>query len=370
MPPESPERVPLLLHVFSTFAVGGPQIRFVTLANHFGPAWRHAIVAMDGNYAARDRLGARVEATYPQLAQRKGQTLWNARSFRRALRQIRPDTLITYNWGAIEWALANALPLVRHVHIEDGFGPDEQARQIGRRIWLRRLFLRRATVGVPSRTLYRIATEAWRLPRKHVLYVPNGIDLRRYAAAVGDAPQWLGEGPVVGTVATLRPEKNLPRLLRAVRLLRERLKFRLVIVGEGPERASLQALAVSLGIADAVHFTGYCATPHIMYRGFDVFALSSDTEQMPLSVLEAMASGLPVAATDVGDVREMLADSNVRFVVPRDDAALADAMEQLLRQPLLRREIGAANRSKAERDYDEARMFHAHAGLWEGMKVS
>lgn len=357
---------PLLLHVFSTFAVGGAQMRFTTLANHFGPAWRHAIVAMDRNDAARDRLGPQVDATYPQVTLRKGDTLGNARRFRRVLRSIRPDMLITYNWGSIEWALANALPLVRHLHIEDGFGPDEQGTQITRRVWMRRLFLRRATVMVPSRTLYRIATEVWRLPRGRVLYVPNGIDLARYGAAADEPPAWPGEGPVVGTVATLRPEKNLPRLLRAVQLLRARMPVRLVIVGDGSERAPLQALAQSLGIADAVHFTGYCATPNVMYRGFDVFALSSDTEQMPLSVLEAMASGLPVAATDVGDVRDMLAEANLPFVVRRDDAALSEALERLLRQPDLRRAIGAANRAKAKRDYDENRMFRAHAALWDG----
>ena len=370
MPPDPPagsaEQRPLLLHVFPTFVVGGAQIRFATLANHFGPAWRHAIVAMDGNYAARDRLGPQVDAAYPQLALRKGDTLGNVRSFRRTLRDIRPDALITYNWGAIEWAVANALPLVRHVHIEDGFGPEEQGTQLPRRVWFRRLFLRRATVMVPSRTLYRIATDTWRLPRRHVLYVPNGIDLARYGAAGGEAPSWPGDGPVVGTVATLRPEKNLSRLVRATKLLRERLPVRLVIVGEGPERGPLQTLAASLGIADAVHFTGYCTTPQVMYRGFDVFALSSDTEQMPLSVLEAMASALPVAATDVGDVRDMLAEQNLPFVVQRDDAALAHAIERLLRQPELRRAVGAANWAKAECAYDEAQMFRAHAALWHG----
>lgn len=369
-PPEpdrdAASRRPLLLHVFSTFAVGGPQMRFTAIANRFGSAWHHAIVAMDGNYAARDRLDPAVPASFPSIATRKGHTLANAREFRRALREIRPATLVTYNWGATEWALANAVPVVRHVHLEDGFGPEEQSSQLARRVWLRRLFLRRATVMVPSRTLYRIATEVWRLPARHVVYIPNGIDLARYRTGPDDtATSWPGEGPVIGTVATLRAEKNLPRLLRAVRLLRERLPARLVIVGEGPERPSLQVLAAELGLEGCVHFTGYCATPHEMYRGFDVFALTSDTEQMPLSVLEAMASGLPVAATDVGDVRTILAEPNLPFVVRRDDAALARAFEALLRQPDLRRDLGAANRAKAEREYDQETMFRAHAALFD-----
>ncbi|HET8997544.1 MAG TPA: glycosyltransferase family 4 protein [Acetobacteraceae bacterium] len=366
MPSDQPESAPLLLHVFSTFAVGGAQIRFITLANHFGPAWRHRIIATDGNYAGRDRLASQVNANCMQVEMRKGDTLGNVRRFRRVLRTVRPDMLITYNWGTIEWAFANALPLVPHLHIEDGFGPEEQSAQLPRRVWLRRLFLRRATVMVPSRTLYRIATEVWRLPRKHVLYVPNGIDLDRYGADASGSPDWPGEGPVIGTVATLRPEKNLPRLLRAVQLLRTRMPVRLVIVGDGSERSSLEELAQTLGIAEAVHFTGYCATPNMMYRGFDVFALTSDTEQMPLSVLEAMASGLAVVATDVGDVRDMVAEANLQFIVPRDEAALAGAMERLLQQPDLRAAIGTANRAKAERDYDEDRMFRAHEALWSG----
>jgi glycosyltransferase involved in cell wall biosynthesis len=356
-----------VLHVFSTFEVGGAQMRFTAIANRFGPAWHHAIIAMDGNHAARSRLAPDVDASFPPVHIRKGDTLANVRSFRRALRDIRPDVLVTYNWGATEWALANALKLVRHVHVEDGFGPEEQSRQLPRRVWLRGLFLRRSTVVVPSRTLHRIATKVWRLPPGRVRYLPNGIDLDRYRVTPGDAiPAWPGEGPVIGTVATLRAEKNLPRLLRATHLLTQRLQARLVIVGEGPERPALQVLAGELGIADRVHFTGYCSTPQDMYRGFDVFALTSDTEQMPLSVLEAMAAGLPVASTDVGDVRGMLAEPNRAFVVPRDDAALANAMEQLLRQPDLRREIGAANRAKAEREYDQEAMFRAHAALFDG----
>jgi glycosyltransferase involved in cell wall biosynthesis len=100
------------------------------------------------------------------------------------------------------------------------------------------------------------------------------------------------------------------------------------------------------------------------YRGFDVFALSSDTEQMPLSVLEAMAASLPVAATDVGDVAGMLADDNRPFVTALDPAALAAALKTLLERPDLRRALGAANRARAERDYDEAAMLRGYADLF------
>jgi glycosyltransferase involved in cell wall biosynthesis len=349
-----------LLHVFSTFAVGGPQVRFCTLADRLGPGWHHDIVAMDGNTACRERLAPHVSAGFPCLDIKKGDTFGNLRRFRGALRAWRPDLLVTYNWGAIEWAMANLLARRPHVHIEDGFGPEERSRQIPRRVITRRLVLRRATVALPSRTLWRIATEVWRLDPARVRYLPNGIFLQRFAA--GPAPA--GDVPVIGTVAALRPEKNLSRLLHAFALVRRDRPARLVIVGDGPERPGLEALAATLGLAEAIKFTGHMAEPQSAYRGFDVFALSSDTEQMPLSVLEAMASGLPVAATDVGDVAAMLADENRPFVTAPDPAALAAALAALLDAPDLRRTVGAANRARAVRDFDEAAMVRAYAALF------
>ena len=352
-------------------------MRFAALANRFGPAWRHAVVAMDGNTACRERLRPDLEVTFPAVTLRKGDTVGNLGRCRRALLALRPDVLVTYNWGTIEWALANLLVRKRHIHVEDGFGPEERVRQLPRRVWTRRLVLRRATVVLPSRTLERIALAIWRLPPGRVRYIPNGIDLARFSPPPleglgGEAGQgrgeggvpWEGEGPVIGTVAALRPEKNLARLLHAFALLRQ--PARLVIVGDGPERAGLEALAGALGVAGAVHFTGHLAAPRDALWHFDLFALSSDTEQMPLSVLEAMASGLAVAATDVGDVASMLAAENRPFVVPRDALALAGAMAALLADPGRRATIGAANRAHAERNYAEATMFQAYAALFAG----
>lgn len=356
---------PRLLHVFSTFAVGGPQVRFCTLANAFGPDWKHDVIAMDGDIACRDRLRPGIPITFPAIVQRKGDTLGNVRRFRRALPQLNPDVLVTYNWGAIEWAMANTLAGYRHVHIEDGFGPEERDRQIYRRVLFRRLFLRRATLVVPSQNLWRIAKEVWRLPRR-LRYVPNGIDLARFDPASGGPPAAPRAVPVIGTVAALRPEKNLGRLLRAFALVRRQAPARLVIVGDGPERGALEELAASLGLGPDVQFAGHLADPARAYRGLDVFALSSDTEQMPLSVLEAMAAGLPVAATDVGDVAAMLAEPNRRFVTPPDDAALATALGTLLERPALRRELGQANRAAAERDFDQQAMIRAYADLFTG----
>jgi glycosyltransferase involved in cell wall biosynthesis len=303
---------------------------------------------------------------FPAIDIRKGDTLGNVRRFRGMLRELRPHALVTGNWGAIEWAIANAWPLARHIHTEDGFGPDEHDRQLPRRVLTRRIVLRRSTVVLPSRTLWRIATEVWRLAPARLRYIPNGIDLARFAPAAEPAR----EVPVIGCVAALRAEKNLPRLLRAFRLVADKMPARLVIVGDGPERGALEALAGTLGLGARVTFTGHVAEPQRLYADFDIFALSSNTEQMPMTVLEAMAAALPVAATDVGDIKDMLAAGNRDFITPLDDAALADALVALLRQPALRRAVGAANRARAESDYDQETMFRAWRALFDGAAAS
>ena len=207
-----------------------------------------------------------------------------------------------------------------------------------------------------------MAREVWRLPSARLRLIPNGVDVARF---IPPAPRPAGP-PAVGTVAALRVEKNLGRLLHAFRMVRQLMPARLVIVGDGAERARLEALAVELGIAADVRFAGHTPRPERAYAEFDVFALSSDTEQMPLSVLEAMAARLPVAATDVGDTSLMLAPQNRRFVVAKETAALAEALLGLLRAPDLRREIGAANRARAEQEYGQEAMFAAWAAVFDG----
>ncbi len=349
-----------LLHVYATFATGGPQTRFAAIANHHGRRWHHDIVAMDGNLACRERLDPGLSVGFPAVEIRKGDTLGNLRRFRAFLRESRPDLLVTNNWGSIEFAMAALGSGVAHIHAEDGFGPEERAGQLPRRVWTRRLVLRNRLVVVPSRVLERIATGVWKLRR--VRYIPNGIDLSRFVPAAGG-----NAVPVVGTVAALRAEKNLGRLLEAVAPLgNEQGGARLLVVGDGPERAGLAARAAALGMGERVEFAGHQADPARFYARMDLFALSSDTEQMPISVLEAMAAGLPVASTDVGDVAEMLAAENRDFVVPLDAAALSRAVAGLAADAGLRARIGAANRAKAERDFADRVMFARYAALFDG----
>src|SRR5690348_1630076 len=192
-----------LLHIFSTFAVGGPQVRFAAQANRFGDQFHHLIVAMDGQYDCQSRIDSAIEIEFPQIRIQKGHTLANILTFRRALRDLRPDLPVTYNWGSIEWALANWPHSTRHVHVEDGFGPEEAPKQFRRRIWIRRLALARSTLIVPSLNLRRIATRVWKLDPQRVRYIANGIDCDRFAAPheANLLANWPGTGPVIGTVA-------------------------------------------------------------------------------------------------------------------------------------------------------------------------
>jgi glycosyltransferase involved in cell wall biosynthesis len=140
----------------------------------------------------------------------------------------------------------------------------------------------------------------------------------------------------------------------------------LVIVGDGAERPALERRAAELGLSDRVIFTGNCAEPEKLLPCLDVFVLSSDTEQMPLSVLEAMAAGRPIAATAVGDVANMVAEENRPFVVPRDTAALAGAIAALLADPARAQAVGAANARRAREQFAQQRMFDAFQRLFDG----
>jgi glycosyltransferase involved in cell wall biosynthesis len=354
---------PLLLHVYPTFAIGGAQARFVACANYYGRAFRHAVIAIDGRLDCRARLSADLDVTFPDVRPIGGGMARRVLHLRRTIRGISPDVLVTSNWGAMDWVIAGlGMPGLRHIHTEDGFGPEEWSQQLSRRVWTRRVMLRRSTVVVPSLTLQAIATGTWRLSPGRTHYIPNGVDVARFSPAPPSERPML----TIGAVAALRPEKNLARLVRGFAALRRERTARLVIVGDGPNRASLGALAVELGIADDVSFAGELHDVEHAYRSFDVFALSSDTEQMPLSVLEAMASGLPVVSTMVGDVVHMVSGANAPFVTPLDDdgLGLAASLKTLIDNPALRARIGLDNRARAVTGFPQEAMLRSYADLY------
>jgi glycosyltransferase involved in cell wall biosynthesis len=259
------------------------------------------------------------------------------------------------------------LRLPQLIHHEDGFNEDEALRLKSRRNHFRRLALGRTeALVVPSRGLESIARSVWGQPDRRVKLIYNGIDVDAYAhPPAGNAIPGFRRNPdrvVIGTLAGLRAVKNLPRLVRAVARFKD--KVQLLIVGEGPEREAILVQARRCGL-DALTLPGFVPDPWKYIGLFDIFALSSDGEQFPISLIEAMAAGLPAVSTDVGDVRSMLSDRNSRFIVDREDEdAYAAALGVLIDNPNLRADIGVANRAKARASYQERDMVAAYTKLY------
>lgn len=361
-----------LLHVLPSFAVGGIQVRLARLINALGRRYRHTIISLDGNTLCSDRIDLDLDVTVDTVSLRHRMLPLRLLACRATVRKAAPGLLLTYNWGAIEWALSNRLfGLVPHVHFEDGFGPDEAAQQLPRRILLRRWALASARqIIVPSRRLAAIALNDWRLPPTHVRYIPNGIDVENFfhnGQRADREPLFIRrpDEVIIGTVTPLRREKNLARLLRAFAALDAKTPLRLAIAGDGGDRLALEDLARRLGLAERVLFLGPVAAPERVLSLFDIFALSSDTEQMPLTILEAMAAGLPVAATDVGDVRHMLAPSNRALIAAADDErGLAAALARLAGDPALRHQLGQDNQAHVRETYPWRRTVEAYDAVF------
>lgn len=361
-----PPRV--LLHAFSTFKLGGPQARFVQLANAFGTGFRHLVVAMDGQYEAGARLGPEVDWQAVPIQNRRGSGLANRAALRRLLKDLQPDLLLTYNWGAIEWAAANLPQVVPHVHVEDGFGPEEAQGQFPRRVWMRRLLvgLPGRRLLVPSATLQRIALEVWRFPPQQLLYVPNGVAVPPFQKPWDDPSR----RPLrVGTLAALRAEKNLPRLIRAFAALRATREAQLIILGDGPQRPDLQALAQQLGVAADVDFRGHQDNPQGALLDIDLFALSSDTEQLPLSLLEALAVGLPAIGTRVGDVGSLLDRVEPGWTCAPTDADFRALLLRACQQPARWLHWGQQGQHFVAREYSQERMLTQWRRLFDGEVV-
>jgi glycosyltransferase involved in cell wall biosynthesis len=369
-----PAEVPRILHLHSSFDAGGKEVRCVRLINAFGRDAEHAIVSGEPDRrGAAALLDGKAKVTRPKFPALKGRP-WPRRLMKLAEAMRGYDLVCTYNWGAMDAVLAHTMfadvhklpPLVHH---EDGFNEDEAAGLKPLRNFYRRIALgRTSALMVPSRTLERMALEVWHQPRSRVRRIANGIPTGAYG---GKARADLLPGLVkrrgelwAGTLAGLRKVKNLPALVRAFASLPD--EWQLVVAGDGPEREAILAQAQALGIEHRVHLPGF-AEPAKIAALFDLFVLSSLSEQFPIAVVEAMAAGLPVAAPAVGDVSAIVAPENLPVVVaPGDEAALGQAMARLAGDAGQRAVVGRANRAKALAEFDEGRMIERFRALYWG----
>ncbi|WP_109806725.1 glycosyltransferase family 4 protein [Sphingosinithalassobacter portus] len=361
-----------ILHLHSTFAPGGKELRAVQLMNAFGGQARHTIAsAMPDQLGARERIapGIKYEMAQNPPPLTGKPSIGRYEAIANYIRRF--DLVLTYNWGAIDGVMAarvfgKGLPPV--VHHEDGFNADEAVRLNPVRNMYRRIALPAANaLVVPSQRLEGIAQKAWKQPAERIVRIPNGIDTSRYGGA-GDPKSLPGfvKKPgetVIGTVAGLRAVKDLPMLVRAVGGLSQRV--RLVIVGEGPERQAIVDAAEAMGLESKLLLPGFVADPWKYMGLFDIFALSSQSEQFPISVVEAMAAGLPVVAPPVGDVPVMVAPENANYIGPNwSEVELRNRLEILIRHPHERERVGKANQAKARSEYSDKTMIAAYASLY------
>jgi L-malate glycosyltransferase len=347
--------MPQVLHVFATFTPAGPQVRTAELMGGLGDGFQHTVVAMDGRTGALELCpeGTRVLDAPRGLG-----------GMRALLKSVDPDLLCTYNWGAFDAVLSARLAGRRaHLHHEDGFNADEVSRRKPRRNLARRLALGRAhRVIVPSRTLERIAREEWRVPAARLELIVNGVDTLRFTPegpGRDELRTQLGipaDALVLGAVGHLRPVKRYDRLLRATR----GLDAHLILVGDGPERADLEALAT-----DRVHLVGHQTELAPWYRAMDVLCISSDSEQLPVTLLEAMACGLPACGTDVGDVRPTMPEQGRDlFTAPGTPEALAEVIGRLAEDAPRRATLGQAGVTRVREVYSLESMVAAYRAVY------
>lgn len=369
------ENIPHIFHVIPSFAHGGVPIRISTLMNHFGPKARHSLLSTDKIYTCSSRLNENVSYQIPDIGDAdQGNILTRIWKYHKILEQLKPDLLLTYNWGSTEWALANGMKSVcRHFHLESGFGPEEAHSTIKRRNYFRRLALRNIeAIIVPSQTLVKICKTDWKIPDHKIRYIPNGVDCELYGSEPrqGIIPKFEKRDNeiVIGTMTPLRAEKNLPRLIQSFHNLVQACpdhNFSLVIMGEGNERQKLEKLIADLGLRDKVYLPGHIDDPAHALGWLDIYAISSDTEQMPNALNQAMAAGLPIVGLDVGDVKFMLHDQNKPFIVPPgDEAAFTKAMIELATDEKLRDQIGHINKKHVKDTFDQEHMFKEYGQIW------
>jgi len=359
-----------VVHVVLALDVGGLERVVLDLARQgVRRGQRVAIVCLE----RPGRLADALEATGVELhcvAKQPGIRLRVIGQLGRLFRALRPDVIHTHQIGALLYAglaaRATGMPLV--VHTEHG-----RHYAHARRRWLGRVAGRMAARFVcVSREIAGEVIGRGVAARRKVCVVPNGIDLTPFAGPIDrvGVRQSFGipaAAPVIGTVGRLVPVKRQDRLICALALLPPwTLAPHLLLVGDGPLRGELQALADELGIADRVHFAGYQAEPVRCLAAMDVFALTSDSEGMPLALLEAWAARLPVVASRVGSLPDVIDSGTTGLLFDPDDTeSLVQHLAALFANSIRARQIGEAGRAQVEARFTLDRMSEAYQDHYE-----
>jgi glycosyltransferase involved in cell wall biosynthesis len=293
-------------------------------------------------------LGGRVVC----LNKRPGIRLRTVRRLKSLLAELQPHVVHTHQIGALFYAGLAArradVPVVVHTEHGKTYAGRWRTRLLGR--FAGRLAGRFICVSrdIAEEVLnYRI------VPRRKVVVVPNGIDAAPFrghnnSEALLRTLNIPAEAPVLGTVGRLTEIKRQDLLIHAFAKLRDlHPAAHLLLVGDGPAKEDLCRMAASLGIVEYVHFTGYQAQPEQYLELMNAFVLTSRSEGMPVTVLEAWAAGLPVVASRVGGLPELIDEGKTGFLFPlENETELVRILDSLLRDNVLARQIGLAGREK------------------------
>ncbi|MBN8511170.1 MAG: TIGR03088 family PEP-CTERM/XrtA system glycosyltransferase, partial [Burkholderiales bacterium] len=350
---------PLIAHVVYRFDTGGLENGVVNLINRLpAHAYRHVVVSLTEvtDFARRIRRG---DVRCIALNKRPGQTWWLYPRLLRLFRELRPAIVHTRNLAALEVQPAARLAGVPvRVHGEHGrdVGDLDGSNRTYQR--LRRLYRPFVQHYVAlSRDLQQYLVDKVHVPPERITQIYNGVDTRRFhpapggPAAIDGCPFTPGRHWLAGTVGRMQTVKNQPTLARAfVRALELRPelrgRLRLVLVGDGPLKAACEAVLADAGARDFAWLPGERADVAELMRGLQAFALPSLAEGVSNTILEAMASALPVLATDVGGNGELVDPGATGLLVPPADVdAMAEGLVRLAGDPQGAAAMGRAGRA-------------------------
>jgi glycosyltransferase involved in cell wall biosynthesis/CelD/BcsL family acetyltransferase involved in cellulose biosynthesis len=305
------------------------------------------------------------------LIERSSKTaVWSWRPLWKRMRSGHVDVLHAHKFGSNVWGtalgrLARVPAVVAHEHTWSFEG------QPLRRLVDRELVARGSDVFIAvSNEDQRRMVEVERIDPSNLMVLPNGIPARAASGSAGALRDELGlapDDPLIGTVAVLRPQKALDVLVRAARkLVDEFPRLHVAIAGEGPERERLEPLIAELGLGEHVHLLGMRTDVPDVLAGLDVAVSSSAFEGSPLAILEYMQAGLPVVATRVGGVPDIVANEETGVLVePGDADALAAAIAGLLRDPDKAAAMGRGGRERQQHEFDLDLMVRRLEGIYE-----
>jgi sugar transferase (PEP-CTERM/EpsH1 system associated) len=379
--PSTPtKRPPLVVHLLLRFDTGGLENGVVNLINHMPQsAYRHAVVSLTEVVPEFSRRVQRDDVQFVALGKTPGHAIRLYPRLWKLLRELGPAIVHTRNLAALECQVPAAMAGVPvRIHGEHGRDADDPDGTRRRYQWLRRTYRPFVHHYVAlSRDLADYLTHKVGVPQPRVEQIYNGVDVGRFVrpapgrTPVAGCPFLDGALFVVGTVGRMQTVKAQPLLaaafVRALQLqpaLRDRL--RLVMVGDGPLRAEAQAVLAQSGVEELAWLPGERADVPDVMRGLDCFVLPSLAEGISNTILEAMASGLPVVATDVGGNAELVVDGQTGELVPSGDVqAMAASIAGLASDPARAAAMGAAGRLRVERHFSLPAMVDAYRQLYD-----